>query len=817
MVGVLCLLLALGTVKQVKNWTLMVYLDGDCNLEQYAIIDVNEMERGVDTSICNVVVLFDRHPLYDTTNDNWDNTRIYEIWPDDDTLHINSPYLEVGEWNMGDPSSVIDFVTWSIDNYPAEHYALIFWNHGSGWQKKSASSNYKYICIDETNLNDRLYLTKGELDSALDTIIKHLGRPIDILCFDACLMGMYEVEYQLKKYVNYIVHSEYAEPAYGYPYNEILTKLFENPEYTPKEFAKIIAETYVNSYYPDGSQYTGQSATHSAVEISVYHDRLNALLNLFADWLIMAGGKTNLAISNAWMNSQKYDYYGDDSYVDLWDFVNNILQQTGLPSELYNVALQLKDYIDSTVVYSGYYSSPFDEDVSGSHGISIYFPMVMYPDTGQIEADYRDLSFAQSSAWWWFIRGNITLPDTPLLTYYGNSLIEYTEFVSPGTHDFKIVLYNAGGDTARNVFVKIFAPDYDSFISITQDTSSFPDIPSLFIGYPNSNFQLIIDSLTPEGYLGKIYLLAYYDADSLYYVFSLKVDSKAPDIPASWVEPSGWSNDSLFVINWINPEDLSGVDSIYFSFFNPPSNPGDFDTFLPAEPPCTLYWTTEGVNSIYVWLKDKAGNFGDYVMLLIKYDTTNPVISYVTQWNDTSFSGPYPINCEVIEPYLDSVVLWWWTSEEDTWNSILMQYDTSGWYAEIPQVMGDTVEIRYFLEATDSAGNNVTDPPNAPDSCYSFRCTPGFGEKEHLPSSFEIKVYPNPAYKKAIVRMGLTKKTHLIISIYDVSGRRVTRINKVYNTGYHTVEIGKNLPEGVYYMRVITPDNIIVRKLVIMK
>src|SRR4029453_4230465 len=27
----------------------------------------------------------------------------------------------------------IDFVSWVAANYPAEHYALVLWNHGQGW------------------------------------------------------------------------------------------------------------------------------------------------------------------------------------------------------------------------------------------------------------------------------------------------------------------------------------------------------------------------------------------------------------------------------------------------------------------------------------------------------------------------------------------------------------------------------------------------------------------------------------------------------------------------------------------------------------
>ena len=66
-----------------KNWTFMVYLDADNNLEKYGIKDLNEMEKIGSTDEVNVVVLFDRwngtngEPEDDdTTNGNWTNTKL---------------------------------------------------------------------------------------------------------------------------------------------------------------------------------------------------------------------------------------------------------------------------------------------------------------------------------------------------------------------------------------------------------------------------------------------------------------------------------------------------------------------------------------------------------------------------------------------------------------------------------------------------------------------------------------------------------------------------------------------------------------------
>lgn len=68
--------------KQPKKWTIAIFMNADNNLESAAIGDINEMERGIDTSLYNVVVQIDRIPGYDNSNGDWTTTRRYYITPD---------------------------------------------------------------------------------------------------------------------------------------------------------------------------------------------------------------------------------------------------------------------------------------------------------------------------------------------------------------------------------------------------------------------------------------------------------------------------------------------------------------------------------------------------------------------------------------------------------------------------------------------------------------------------------------------------------------------------------------------------------------
>ena len=83
---------------------------------------------------------------------------------------------------MGDPQTLIDFSLYCIDNFPADHYMIIPQNHGGSWLG----------CCWEENLIDNLDI--DDLDIAFSTISSHVGRKIDVIFFNDCLMNSVEIK-----------------------------------------------------------------------------------------------------------------------------------------------------------------------------------------------------------------------------------------------------------------------------------------------------------------------------------------------------------------------------------------------------------------------------------------------------------------------------------------------------------------------------------------------------------------------------------------------------------------------------------------------
>ena len=355
------------------EWTVMVYLAADNNLESAGIDDINDMEMVGSTSDVNIVVQVDRIPGYDISNDNWTTTRRYYITQDFDPIQINSQLIsDLGELNMGDPQTLVDFANWAMTNYTAKKYLLVIWNHGGGFRSLNLARD---IAWDDTSGGDKI--TMPELEDALSMISAQMGKKIDIVGMDACFMAMTEVAYQIKDYADIMVASEEAEPFDGWPYDTILSQLVSNPLMSSEELAVDIVDKYIFSY-------SYGNVTLSTIDLS-YMDTLtsqlsNLALAIMSDSLTPKG-KYILASTSS-------QHYGDWDFIDLYDFCNKILVYSN-NINVKNIALSIQQTLNYAVIKSGYSGL----GVSRSRGLSIYFPYYYYHNY------YNHTNFAQDTFW----------------------------------------------------------------------------------------------------------------------------------------------------------------------------------------------------------------------------------------------------------------------------------------------------------------------------------------------------------------------------------------------------------------------------------
>ena len=179
-------------------------MNADNNLEQAGLTDINEMEQAASSDQVNIIAQIDRAG---------DTARRLLIRPDNDADTISSELVaELGEVNMGDPLALADFIAWGAANYPANRYALIMWDHGAGWNGIAFDS-------DTADFGEPDFLSLGDLTGALTQALPQTDvDKLDLIGFDACLMGQFDVFQTLAPFADFAVGSEELTPGQGWDY-----------------------------------------------------------------------------------------------------------------------------------------------------------------------------------------------------------------------------------------------------------------------------------------------------------------------------------------------------------------------------------------------------------------------------------------------------------------------------------------------------------------------------------------------------------------------------------------------------------------------
>ncbi len=325
------------------KWTVMVYISGDNNLEDYVVKDL-ELELAPTGSSANVqvVALADRGPGYDTSYGDWQTTEYFHVTKNMTADLANAdPAWDAAhddELNMGDPQSLIDFVSWTKANYPADHYALYFWGHGWNWHPG-------YVMLDDSSADTLDY---EEMRSAIPS----LGF-IDVVGYDGCNMASIEIFDLWHGNATAVTSSQEYVGWEGLQYDLILAQLAGNPNMTADQVA--IAS----------SQSASADKTWSAVAVD---SRLDPLLT--------AVQNLSVALNNGLAaNRSKYNrafgatrtFWQAPMDKDLYDMAYELKRNVADPN-VKNASQAVMDAMNNGVVLHERHVNAY-ADV---HGITIY-------------------------------------------------------------------------------------------------------------------------------------------------------------------------------------------------------------------------------------------------------------------------------------------------------------------------------------------------------------------------------------------------------------------------------------------------------------
>ena len=166
-----------------KEWTFMVYSCADCDLEGFQLGYLVNMAAVGSTAEVNIVVQMDRIDGFVSSYGDWTDCKRFYVTQGLTPASENA-IDSLGEVNMGDPNTLLDFLNWAVQDYPANRYFAMIIGHG--WLDG--------VCPDWTSHD---ILTPLEIQWALNQVKSGLGVEVDVIGFEACQHSALEILYEL--------------------------------------------------------------------------------------------------------------------------------------------------------------------------------------------------------------------------------------------------------------------------------------------------------------------------------------------------------------------------------------------------------------------------------------------------------------------------------------------------------------------------------------------------------------------------------------------------------------------------------------------
>lgn len=361
---------------QTTKWTVLVYLNAANDLFQYSTLNVNQMEQVAQNPDVRFILQWKQSQSIFPTS-SFDGTRRYLVKPDNTNQIASQLIQDMGDSiDMGRPETLKQFVDWAKVNYPAQRYVLVVWNHGNGWRRGIDDDGRAVSYDDETGSSIQIW----ELGQALGQ------QQFDILAWDASLMQMAEVAYEVKDNAKFVAGSEESPPGEGYPYQSIFSKFRDNPDDTSKNLSKAFVDGMVNN--PD---YALRKITQSVLDTTKLPALATAVASL-ANSLIANQGSIGVQVQFARATAQAYSPRTNRVYRDLKDLLQILKNSANIPAAVATQCTATQAAASDAIVWEGHNSNS-----ANSTGISIDFSSSS-EFTGAA-LDYGLMKFAQASGW----------------------------------------------------------------------------------------------------------------------------------------------------------------------------------------------------------------------------------------------------------------------------------------------------------------------------------------------------------------------------------------------------------------------------------
>ena len=374
-----------------KDWTVLVYADGEGNLSGTRSQYATEIAGAMDGDTY-AAVLFDG----DNNVPAYNYCKRY-ICSSGGTVTEDADY---GDLNMGHPLTLHDFLTWGIAKFPADRYMIVLSNHGGSWYGESHQvidelwyDSDKAMCYDN---GDALNL--HELESVYRDVSAMVGGKLDVIWYQGCLMGAVEVASASKDYFAYMVSHETVR--YGgentNKFPNLIAALNGDPTAQTAAEKAVTVETAPTSSFGasyDLSEYDDlESSIRTFVDTCLDHDDWETFKIKIADILTQV---RRVGPPVEPVNLMPYAENGD-----LQDFFDRIsdAHPDSIPEEVRDAA----DAVSVDAIFLVDETAGNEGGEEGLNGVAIWLPEEAAHFNAHA-AEYSGFDFATNTRWLQFL------------------------------------------------------------------------------------------------------------------------------------------------------------------------------------------------------------------------------------------------------------------------------------------------------------------------------------------------------------------------------------------------------------------------------
>ena len=210
--------------QQPATQSVLVYIAGDNNLQQFIIDDVKQMMEGSKLlgKDCNLLLFVDqkgKRPYFMKLENG-------------DTLRVKTLEEEVKSSNA---ETLRSAMKWMVDNYEARNYGLVLWGHADGWVVWQPAQSRPRRSYGQDTTGGEEWMNISEMADALATL-PHLR----FIFADCCCFQCVESAYELRHVTDYLIGSAAEIPGEGAPYQTVIPHLFDQRE----DFYALVCDDY---------------------------------------------------------------------------------------------------------------------------------------------------------------------------------------------------------------------------------------------------------------------------------------------------------------------------------------------------------------------------------------------------------------------------------------------------------------------------------------------------------------------------------------------------------------------------------------------